>query len=101
MKKLLTILPLFLIILSCTLFEKDEDEKEDTSQGIEINTGDDIQVIVDANPAGATFIIKAGVHRMQEIWPKDGNTFIGEDGAILNGSRILTEFEPWRSWCLS
>jgi hypothetical protein len=48
---------------------------------------------VDANPAGATFIIKAGVHRMQEIWPKDGNTFIGEDGAILNGSRILTEFE--------
>jgi hypothetical protein len=31
MKKLLTILPLFLIILSCTLFEKDEDEKEDTS----------------------------------------------------------------------
>ena len=55
--------------------------------------GDDINSIVDNNPEGTTFIIKAGVHRMQEIWPKNGNTFWGEAGAIINGGRVLTEFE--------
>ncbi|HIA80156.1 MAG TPA: hypothetical protein EYO07_08405, partial [Candidatus Marinimicrobia bacterium] len=60
---------------------------------IEIFPGDDINEIVWNNPEGTAFIIKAGIHRMQEIWPLEGNTFIGEDGAILNGSRLLTEFE--------
>ena len=60
---------------------------------IEIFPGDDINYIVDNNPEGTAFIIKAGIHRMQEIYPKNGNTFWGETGAILNGSRILTEFE--------
>ena len=60
--------------------------------GIQIFPGENIQEIVDNNPEGTAFIIKAGVHRMQEIWPKDGNTFWGETGAILNGSRLLTNF---------
>ena len=60
---------------------------------IEIFPGDDINSIVDNNPEGTTFIIKSGIHRMQEIWPKNGNTFWGEAGAILNGGRVLTEFE--------
>jgi len=38
---------------------------------------------VENNPEGATFIIKAGIHRMQDIWPKEGNTFIGEDGVLI------------------
>ena len=50
---------------------------------IEIFPGDDINSIVENNPEGATFIIKAGVHRMQDIWPKEGNTFIGEDGVLI------------------
>jgi len=54
--------------------------------------GNDINSIVENNPEGTTFIIKAGVHRMQEIWPKHGNTFWGESGAILNGSKELAEF---------
>ena len=87
------LISLVLFSLSCTLFEKEEEEKEDTLQGIVINPGDDIQSIVDTNPEGTTFILKAGVHRLREIWPKDGNTFIGENGAIMNGSRLLTEFE--------
>jgi len=60
---------------------------------IDIFPGDDINLIVDNNPEGTTFIIKSGIHRMQEIWPKNGNTFWGEAGAILNGGRVLTEFE--------
>ena len=64
-----------------------------TADTILVYPGDDINSIVDNNPEGTTFIIKAGVHRMQEIYPKNGNTFWGETGAILNGSRVLIEFE--------
>jgi hypothetical protein len=61
---------------------------------IEMFPGDDIQAIVDANPEGTTFILKSGTHRLlTEIWPKEGNTFWGESGAVLNGSKELTEFE--------
>ena len=86
------ILSFLFVTISCTLFEKEE-KKEDEPQGIEINPGEDIQAIVDAYPEGTAFIIKSGIHRMQEIWPKEGNTFWGETGAILNGSKVLTEFE--------
>lgn len=47
--------------------------------------GDNIQSAVDANPAGTTFILKAGTHRRQSVSPKDGNTFVGESGAVLDG----------------
>lgn len=92
MTKRISILALLFILLSCSLFDEEE-EKADDHQGIEINPGDDIQSIVDANPAGSTYILKSGLHRMQEIWPQEGDTYIGEDGTILNGSRLLTEFE--------
>lgn len=85
------ILSFLFAVTSCTFLEKDEEEAE--LQGIEFSPGDDIQAIVDTHPEVTTFILKSGTYRMQEIWPKDGDTFIGEDGAILNGSKILTEFE--------
>lgn len=47
---------------------------------------------VDANPGGTTFILKPGLFRMQWITPKDGDVFIGEPGAILNGSKVLSSF---------
>ena len=76
------------------MFACEEAEKDTTPPegAIEIFPGDDINSIVDNNPEGTTFIIKAGVHRMQEIWPKNGNTFWGETGAILNGGKVLTDF---------
>ncbi|MEN6533692.1 MAG: hypothetical protein ABFD89_08515, partial [Bryobacteraceae bacterium] len=52
--------------------------------------GASIQAAVDANPNGTAFVIKAGVHRQQAVRPKPGNTFVGEAGAVLNGSRVLT-----------
>jgi hypothetical protein len=64
------ILSFLFVTISCTLFEKEE-KKEDEPQGIEINPGEDIQAIVDAYPEGTAFIIKSGIHRMQEIWPKE------------------------------
>ena len=92
MTKRISILALLFILLSCSLFDE-EVEKADDPQGIEISPGDDIQSIIDANPAGSTYILKSGLHRMQEIWAQEEDTYIGEDGAILNGSRLLTEFE--------
>ena len=59
---------------------------------VNISPGIDIPAVVDANPAGTTFVIHPGVYRMQTIIPKNGDIFIGESGAILNGSRLLTSF---------
>jgi parallel beta-helix repeat protein len=70
--------------------------------GIPVFVGDDIQAAVNNNPPGTTFIIKAtdwngniGIHRMQQINPKDGNRFIGEDGAVLSGAMLLNP-ENWQ-----
>ena len=57
-----------------------------------IYPGSDIQAAVDANPPGTAFLLKAGVHRMQQVAPKSGNRFSGEVGTILNGSALLTGF---------
>src|SRR6266852_2129316 len=51
-----------------------------------------IQTAVNANPSGTTFVIAAGLYRMQSVTPKDGDVFLGQPGAILNGSRQLTSF---------
>ncbi|MBU8541474.1 right-handed parallel beta-helix repeat-containing protein [Falsiroseomonas tokyonensis] len=57
-----------------------------------VSVGDDIQALVSAAPEGAVFWIEAGVHRLQSITPKDGQHFLGEEGAVLNGSRLLNSF---------
>lgn len=54
--------------------------------------GNDIQSVVDLHPAGTTYLLHAGEYRGQAITPKDGDTFEGEDGAVLNGSTLLTDF---------
>jgi parallel beta-helix repeat protein len=62
------------------------------STGPVIYPGSDIQAAVNANPAGTSFLLKAGVHRMQQVRPKDGDSFVGESGTILSGARLLTTF---------
>jgi hypothetical protein len=73
-------------------------------EGIPVFVDDDIQAEVISNPAGTTFILKAtdrdgneGIHRMQQINPKDGNGFIGEDGAVLSGAMELNK-EGWNPY---
>jgi parallel beta-helix repeat protein len=53
--------------------------------------GDSIQALVDANPEGTTFVVKAGVHRRQQVIPRNGDSFVGEPGAVLTGEGV-TEF---------
>src|SRR4051812_35826104 len=58
--------------------------------GVAIGTGDDAQSVVNGNPPGATYIIKAGVHlRNFSVQPKSGDRFCGEPGAVLDGERSL------------
>jgi hypothetical protein len=57
---------------------------------VRVVVGADIQQVVDAEPPGSTFLISAGTHRLQEVVPRDGDVFIGEDGAVLNGARDIS-----------
>ncbi len=59
---------------------------------VALRPGDDIQAALQAHPPGTTFLLRAGVHRLQAITPRSGDVFLGEPGAVLNGARLLTEF---------
>ena len=59
---------------------------------IVLEEGQDVQAAVDAGPANTAFLLKAGTYRLQSIVPKDGDSFFGEPGAVLNGSHVLTDF---------
>jgi len=64
------------------------------SQSVTIHPGDNIQRQVDQHGSGTTFVLTSGLYRLQSITPKDGDSFIGEPGAILNGAKLLSSFEP-------
>lgn len=63
------------------------------SRAIEIRPGQPIQSAVDEAKEGAVFCIKAGVHRLQEVVPKSGQSFHGEGRALLSGARLIKTFE--------
>lgn len=66
---------------------------------ITIGPGTVIQSVVDANPAGTTFVFQPGTYRLSSpIIPKNGDSFIGETvcappasscPAILSGGRVI------------
>jgi hypothetical protein len=64
------------------------------SQSVTIHPGDDIQRQVDDHGWGTTFVLTSGVYRLQSITPKNGDSFIGEPGAILTGAKLLASFKP-------
>ena len=55
-----------------------------------LHVGDNIAAIVNAAPTGATFYLEPGIYRGLSLAPKDGQTFLGAQGAVLNGSEVLT-----------
>jgi parallel beta-helix repeat protein len=64
--------------------------------------GTNIQAAVNSYPAGTTFTLKSGVYRMQSIVPRGGDKFIGEAGADLNGSQVVTNWvKSGRFWVSS
>jgi parallel beta-helix repeat protein len=66
---------------------------EPSCMGIAVQPGDNLQAAINAHPHGTTFCIKAGLHRMQNyVVPKSNDRFVGEPGAVLNGSKLLSSF---------
>jgi parallel beta-helix repeat protein len=67
-----------------------------------VEPGASIQAAVDRAGDGAAFCLKNGIHRMQAIRPKPGQSFYGEGQTVLNGSRLLTTFSrEGRDWVAS
>ena len=56
---------------------------------VSVSPGQDIQKAVNSLAAGGTILMKAGIYRRQSIVPKDGMTFVGENGAILDGDGVV------------
>jgi len=60
---------------------------------VSVSPSDSIQGLVDVYPAGSTFVLRAGVYRLDApVRPKDGDVFMGEAGAVVSGARTLTSF---------
>jgi len=58
---------------------------------VDILPGQSIQLIVNANAAGTTFCLRAGVHQVtSSIRPQTGDIFVGEYGAVLDGTGWTT-----------
>ncbi|MFE1600632.1 right-handed parallel beta-helix repeat-containing protein [Methylobacterium sp. ID0610] len=59
---------------------------------IRIAPGSSIQEAVERAGEGARFCIGAGLHRMQIVTPRNAQSFVGEPGAVLDGSRRIESF---------
>lgn len=60
---------------------------------IDVLPGQSLQSAINAQPAGTTFRLRTGVHRITSpVFPTDGTVVVGEPGAILSGARLLTSF---------
>jgi len=57
-----------------------------------VSPGQDIQAVLNTAAEGNTIVLRAGVHRMQTLTPKNRQVITGEPGAILSGARRLTSF---------
>ena len=57
-----------------------------------IAPGQDIQKVVNKNLPGTSYLLRPGVHRLQSIQPKDGDSFTGEFGARMSGAVKLEVF---------
>jgi hypothetical protein len=62
--------------------------------GVAIGTEADPHRVMRGHPAGTTFCLGPGVHRVvRPLAPQEGDTIAGLPGAVLNGSKVLT---GWR-----
>lgn len=60
-------------------------------QGVAVTPNDNVQRVIDSNPAGTTLCLSAGTYRLDTpLVPKRGDVLVGHQGTVLNGSKILT-----------
>jgi parallel beta-helix repeat protein len=69
---------------------------------VSILPGSDIQSAVNASPAGTTFCLGTGTFRiLRSVTPKSGDSFVGQYGAVLDGtgwSTSDTSQGAFRAW---
>jgi parallel beta-helix repeat protein len=61
---------------------------------VAVEPGDDLAALAREHPPGTVFWLRAGVYRMQSVEPRRGQVFVGESGAVLDGSTVLNGFVP-------
>lgn len=86
---LLLMLPL---LACCWILEEGTAANPLPSRQVTVQPGDNIMALVDQSPPGTAFLLQAGVYRLQAIIPKEGDSFIGAPGAVLDGAQPLTTF---------
>jgi nitrous oxidase accessory protein NosD len=60
---------------------------------VAVSTSQNLNQLTESNPPGTTFWLSAGTHRLgngqfSQVIPKEGNTYVGAPGAILDGGRV-------------
>jgi hypothetical protein len=57
---------------------------------IAVGVADDLESLTVKNPPGSVFWLRSGIHRLTaSLVPKDGNTYIGAPGAVIDGGNRL------------
>lgn len=62
------------------------------ADAIYVAPGEDLSEVVAAAEPGSVFVLETGIHRMQMVVPKDDQTFLGADGAVMSGAAVLDGF---------
>jgi len=65
---------------------------DEVTDDVVISPGEDIQPIVDAYAPGTSYLLLSGVHRMQSIEPKDGESYTAETGTVMISAVRLGPF---------
>jgi parallel beta helix pectate lyase-like protein len=63
------------------------------ADAIKINPDASVQDAVDAAQEGAVFCLKAGTYRLQQVIPKNGQSFYSDGRVVFIGARKITTFE--------
>ena len=60
---------------------------------IKLRPGRRLQSVIDANPEGTKFCLRAGTYRLGgPLLPKAHDVFVGRKGAVLKGSKVVSEW---------
>jgi hypothetical protein len=59
---------------------------------ISLSVGASLNDSAQKYPEGTVFLVKAGLHRLQSVSPKARQVFTGENGAVMSGARLLTNW---------
>lgn len=63
-----------------------------TGTNVQVHPGENVEEVVESHPPGTSFTISPGVYRLVSILPKNGDSFLGEAGAVFTGAKVLSSF---------